>query len=148
MFWPLLLSADTLLMKDGTRFNGTFNSANGQTVVFTESNGNRQSLNRDDVQELQFGRADNNSQNGRYNSNQDRGNSGSSNSGSNATADPGYADALDRLQTDLDAAMSNTNLADSDRQSLRVSRFPLRMLCLLRPPRPPRCTSRSRGSRC
>jgi len=137
---PLFASADTLILKNGTRYRGNFNSANANQISFTEYSGNRQNLNRSEVQELRFGNdqdgADNNNNsgnnrgfgrdpnggfnNGGLNSGRNNGNS------SNQPVNSGMADDLNRLQQDLQTAMDNNNNLSSDqRQSLDDSRATL-----------------------
>jgi len=141
LLFPVLAGADTLTMKNGTRFVGTFNSANANQISFTESNGNRQSLNTYDVQELRFGNDSNQpnntgfgrdsqrdsqnpypnqpAPNNRYpnQSNQNRPYSNQTQSSTNASP----ANDLERLQSDLQSAMGNNNLYDDQRQSLQDS---------------------------
>jgi len=120
LFFPLLASADTLILKNGTRFRGTFNTGNSVQISFTEYSGNRQSINLSDVQEIRFG-------------NDREGNPGP------LPVNPGYGrndqapedqrgllrqpnsvtlQDLDRIQSDLQGAMDNNNLSDSQRQRL------------------------------
>ncbi len=120
LFFPLLASADTLILKNGTRFRGTFNTGNSVQISFTEYSGNRQNINLSDVQEIRFG-------------NDREGNPGP------VPVNPGYGrndqapedqrgllrqpnsvtlQDLDRIQSDLQGAMDNNNLSDSQRQRL------------------------------
>jgi hypothetical protein len=49
------LSADTLVLRDGSRINGTMLSANSRTMSFVEANGRRRDYSITNVQEIQFG---------------------------------------------------------------------------------------------
>ncbi len=139
MLLPLFASADTLILKNGTRYRGNFNSANANQISFTEYSGNRQNLNRSEVQELRFGNdqdgADNNNSSGNnrgFGRDTNGGfNNGGLNSGrnngnlSNQSGNSAMADDLNRLQQDLQAAMDNNNLSGDQRQSLDDSRATL-----------------------
>lgn len=171
--FPLLASADTLVMKDGTRFLGNFNSASATQMSFTEYNGNRQMLNMYNVQELRFGndssqpndtgfgrntqdrvpnqqpypnRANpNQSYPNQTNPNQPNPNQTNSNqpypnqpypaqptannpypSGVSPQAGSSSADDLERLQSDLQAAMNNNDLSDNQSRSLQDANSVLR----------------------
>ncbi|MDQ6677831.1 MAG: hypothetical protein M3Z09_11100 [Acidobacteriota bacterium] len=144
LLFPLFAFADVLTMKDGTRFNGTFVSGNSNTINFTEYNGNRQTLNMFDVQELRFGNERDSSQvrgdfgnaPGGYNRNpgNDNGPGRAANSvdsqrdyNRNGPVSSGsMADALDQLQLDIQAALDHANLSDDQRQSLTDSSVTLR----------------------
>ena len=140
---PWAVSADTLILRNGTQLRGTFNSANANQIGFTDSYGNRQNVNRSDVQELRFGNDSQGQTDGRDSNNtgfgRANGNGGFSNrdgvnrDGVNAPGNLpspagtiGMADDLDRLLQDLQAAMDNNNLSDSQRQTLEDSRSTLR----------------------
>ncbi len=133
---PVLGFADTITMRSGARFTGTFNSANQQNITFTDTNGNRQVLNVNDVQELRFDRANGGLQNGNGNNgsfnNTSGGNAGNYRNNDNGNynnandTNGAAADTLDRLQGDVQRATDNANLSDDQRQSLNLSRDTLR----------------------
>ncbi len=137
LLFPLLLQADTLTLKNGTRFRGTFNTGNSVQISFTEYNGSRQNIDLQDVLELRFG------------------NDRAGDLAGPAPVPPGYGridqtspdvyrdsvgrnvppqqlassvmvEDLERLQGDLQGAMDNNNLSDDQRQSLEDSRATLR----------------------
>ena len=138
LFCPVLGFADTITMRSGARFTGTFNSANQQNITFTDTNGNRQVLNVNDVQELRFDRANNGFQSGNGNGNNGQFNNPSGFNGGNSqnngngnynnanNTNGAAADVLDRLQGDVQRATDNANLNDDQRQSLNLSRDTLR----------------------
>ncbi len=120
LLFPLLASADTLVLKNGNRFRGTFNTGNSTQISFTEYSGDRQTINLLDVQEIRFG-------------NDREGNLGPGpvNSGFGRNSQPiddqrGLVrqpnsvalEDFDRIQADLRGAMDNNNLSDSQRQRL------------------------------
>jgi hypothetical protein len=49
------LSADTLILRDGTRVNGTMLSSNERTMSFVETDGRRRDYSITNVQEVRFG---------------------------------------------------------------------------------------------
>ena len=135
---PWAVSGDTLILRNGTQLRGTFNTANANQIGFTDSYGNRQNVNRSDVQELRFGKDSQGQTDGRDSTNTGfgRGNANggfSSRDGVNGQGNisspagtVGMADDLDRLLQDLQGAMDNNNLSDSQRQTLEDSRATLR----------------------
>ncbi len=136
---PLLANADTLTMRNGATFRGTFNNANATQISFTEYNGNRQTVNVNDVQELRFGNdRDSNGPNQSPNRGPAQNDAGFGRDSSRNPATPPYptpgqpranylpAQDLDRLQSDLQTAMSNNSIPDGQRQSLQDSSDVLR----------------------
>jgi hypothetical protein len=99
---PLLASADTLVLRDGTRHEGTFVSGTSRRITFVDESGRQRGFDVTQVQELSFG-------------------SGvGSSAASNAVADLGST--VDRLRRDLREAMGRVTLESEDRQMLdRVS---------------------------
>ena len=99
---PLLASADTLVLRDGTRHEGTFVSGTSRRITFVVENGRQRAFDVTQVQELQFGQAMGASTN------------------ANAVADLGSS--VDRLRRDLREAMGKVTIENEDRQMLnRVS---------------------------
>ena len=144
LLFPLLAPADTLVLRNGARFRGTFNTANPSLITFTEYNGNRQSVNVSDVLELRFGNdtAGNPNDPG-FGRTQNPGlvappnsappNVGPPNTNPAYDRDPNLqpgasamVDSLERIEADLQTAMDNNNLSDNERQSLADSRAVLR----------------------
>lgn len=66
---PLSAWADTLILRDGAQHTGRFISGSGNTILFQDDNGRRQSYNLSDVQSIQFesGRSGAMNNRGRYN---------------------------------------------------------------------------------
>ena len=52
---PIGLLADTLILRDGTRHNGTFVSGTARIVTFVDDHGSRRNFEMRNVQEIQFG---------------------------------------------------------------------------------------------
>jgi hypothetical protein len=134
LLFPLVASADTLVLRNGARFRGTFNTANPSLITFTEYNGNRQSVNISDVLELRFGNdnAPNETDPG-FGRTQNPGYAAPPNTNPAYDRDPnlqpgvsGIVDSLERIQADLQTAMDNNNLSGNERQSLSDSRAVLR----------------------
>ncbi len=111
---PLLAFGDTLILKNGTRYNGNFVNGNSQVIQFTEYNGNRQTVNAYDIQELRFGAH----------------NAGGYSAPAPAprmAAGGNLNAAVDRLEGDLRAAVDNSNLPEDQLRALRDSRQTLRL---------------------
>lgn len=134
LLFPLLACADTLVLRNGARFRGTFNTANPSVITFTEYNGNRQSVGVSDVLELRFGNdtADNATDPG-FGRTQNPGLVAPPNTNPAYERDlnlqPGASamlDSLERIESDLQTAMDNNNLSNNERQSLADSRAVLR----------------------
>lgn len=137
LVFPLLLSADTLTLKNGTRFRGTFNTGNSAQISFTEYSGNRRNIDLQDVLELRFGNdragdpvgrplvAPGYGRNGQANPDVYRDGAGR-NPPQQPLASSVMVEDLDRLQADLQGAMDNNDLTDDQRQSLDDSRATLR----------------------
>ena len=111
---PILAFGDTVILRDGTRYTGTFISGTSQQIVFADNaSGRQRRLDVRNVQELAFGDTaiTNNAENGnnRYRDN-------------NRTA-PEYdrVNMLGKLRDDMSAAANNANLTRLQRRSLEDS---------------------------
>lgn len=51
----MLVQADTIVLQDGTRYSGTFVSANRMRVQFELDNGRQRSFNKSDIRSIRFG---------------------------------------------------------------------------------------------
>lgn len=105
-----LLSADTLVLRDGRTLDGKMLSANGRTISFADSNGSRRDYNISSVQEISF----TNSQ---------------SYGTRSRTAPSAYPsemqDLMNRLHDNLTGTMDRANLSDEQRLSLDEARTAL-----------------------
>jgi hypothetical protein len=99
---PLVLNADTLVMKDGSRYTGTFISGNSRNITFRTDNGTRRTYNIANVQELAFG----DSLIGSTNDPAPR-----------QYTDMERAEMLNRLRADVQTAINNGNLTARERRS-------------------------------
>lgn len=120
LLFPLMAFGDTLIMKDGSRVAGRFNSSNGQVVNFTDVNGNRQIVNTGDIRELRFGPDEVQARNANRAPMYQNGNPGQ------VVGVTGLAASLDRLEGDLRMTVDNSQLQENQRRSLRDSREMLR----------------------
>ncbi len=106
---PFLMTADTLVMKDGSLLRGNFENADARRMLFTEENGNRREVPLIDVQELRFG---NNGPEPLVNGPPDR----------VLERAPSLGESLDRLREDLRIAMQNNDLGPDRQRSLENAR--------------------------
>jgi hypothetical protein len=97
---PLLAWADTLVLRDGTRHEGTFISGTSRRITFVDESGRQRGFDVTQVQELAFG----------------AGEGSSLATNRNTVAELGSA--VDRLRRDLRAAMGKVTLENEDRQML------------------------------
>jgi hypothetical protein len=116
---PMLAMGDTLIMRDGTRYTGTFISGTSRQIVFADdSTGRQRRLDMRNVQELAFGDTDS----GAYN---DRNSNNNSNdryrSGNGNTSEYDRMNVLSKLREDMSAAANNANLTRTQRRSLEDS---------------------------
>jgi hypothetical protein len=112
---PMLVSGDTLIMRDGTRYNGTFISGTSRQIVFADDNTGRQRrLDMRNVQEIAFGDAASTDYNNGNSSDRYR-------SGNDNTSDYDRLNVLAKLREDMSAAATNANLTRVQRRSLEDS---------------------------
>jgi hypothetical protein len=97
---PLLALADTVVMRDGSRHDGTFVSGTSRTITFVEQNGARRNFDMRDVAELRFGTSTPQSAQGSTGSYQDT------------------TSAVSRLRSSIDAAITNGSLTNRERRML------------------------------
>jgi hypothetical protein len=105
------LSADTLILRDGARINGTLLSADARTVSFVDARGERRSYNVTNVEEITFGAADS--------------------SGTRARTEmpattPIGSDEFSRLYDDVTRVMERSNLSARQREMLDDARAVIR----------------------
>lgn len=118
---PLLAWGDTIVMKDGTRYNGTFVSGSSRSITFVDDSGRRRSLDVRDTAEIAFGSSAIVS-----------GNTNSTNGSGGVFGDwPRYtqeekARYLTKLRDDVQRATENTTLSSRERQLLEDARETLR----------------------
>jgi hypothetical protein len=102
------LSADTLILRDGSRINGTMLSADERTVSFVDARGDRRNYNVTNVDEIEFGAA------------------GSSSSMRSRTEMPAATpmgwDHFTRLHDDVSRVMERSNLSARQREMLEEAR--------------------------
>src|SRR3954454_23065158 len=121
---PNLATADTVVMRDGRTFDGTFLSGSSRQITLVDSSGTRRQLQVSDIQELRFGSGPNdNYRSGSRNRTVDNGsvfgnNNGSNNSNSNVDE----AGALSPIREDIRTAMYNANLNSNQRTALEDAR--------------------------
>jgi hypothetical protein len=101
------LSADTLILRDGSRISGTMLSADERTVSFVDARGDRRSYSVTNVDEIEFGAAD--------------GSSTRSRTEMSATTSGGV-DHFTRLHEDLGRVMERSNLSARQRDMLDDAR--------------------------
>ncbi len=123
---PMLASADTVVMRDGRTYDGTFISGNARQITLVDRSGVRRQMQVSDIQELRFGSGSVNNQyrNGSRNRTVDNGSVFGGNNGSynsNAT-NADEAGMLSRIREDLRSAMYNSNLTSEQRSTLEDAR--------------------------
>lgn len=106
---PMVLSADTIVFRDGTRQDGTLVSANSRQVVFADQNGYRHTYNVQNVEQLTFGSG---SYAG-YNSDNRYSNNGNGNSNVD------QRQAVARMRQDLQGILNNYDLGASDQSRIQ-----------------------------
>lgn len=128
---PMAASADTVVMRDGRTYDGTFLSGNSRQLVLVDNSGVRRRFQVTDVQEMRFdtpAAADNSSGNyGTRNRTRDDGSVFGTNNGSYNGNSPTYgnvdeAGMLSRIREDIRSAMSNANLSSDQRRTLEDAR--------------------------
>ena len=95
------MEADTVIMKDGSRYTGTFVRGTSRMITITDTSGQRRDLDLTNVQELQFG------------------------NGAASTGDVSYT--VGRLQNDLRDAVDNGRMDTRDRSTLQRASERLRV---------------------
>ncbi|MBI1896498.1 MAG: hypothetical protein HYZ57_05910 [Acidobacteria bacterium] len=104
--FPVLALADTVVLRDGTRHEGTFVNASSRRITMVDENNRRRVFETRDVAELQFG---------------------------SATTSAAAADmpaALNRLREDVAALTDNNTLSALQRDTLTQAREVLRVAAL------------------
>lgn len=105
---PVLL-ADTVVLRNGTRTQGTFVSGDSRTITFTDDRGRRRSYDVREVQELGFGDS------ATFGAATDR-------SQTELGTDRGAINAFQRLREDIRVALDNTTLNARERDRLTEAR--------------------------
>lgn len=103
--------ADTVIMKDGTRYTGTFVRGTSRMVTITDDSGSRRNLDLTDVQQISFGEGYASNDNGYSNQN------GNSTYGNSSSRD--VNDAVGRLRDDIRTTLNTSNLNTSQRDTLQ-----------------------------
>jgi succinate dehydrogenase/fumarate reductase flavoprotein subunit len=102
-----MLSADTLILRDGSRINGTMLSADERTVSFVDARGDRRSYNVTNVEEIEFGAPGSSTTRSRTET--------------SATTPQGWEN-FTRLHDDLSRVMERSNLSARQREMLEEAR--------------------------
>ncbi len=108
---PAAMFADTVIMKDGTRYTGTFVRGTSRMVTITDDSGSRRNLDLTDVQQISFGEGYASNDNGYSNQN------GNSTYGNSSSRD--VNDAVGRLRDDIRTTLNTSNLNTSQRDTLQ-----------------------------
>jgi hypothetical protein len=106
------LSADTLILRDGSRINGTLLSADARTVSFVDARGERRSYNVTNVEEIAFGAAETSSTTRARTE--------------MPVATPIGSDEFSRLYDDVTRVMERSNLSVRQREMLDDARAVIR----------------------
>jgi len=126
LFLPMVASADTVIMRDGRTYDGTFISGNSRQITLVDRSGVRRQMQVSDIQELRFGSGsvNNDYRNGSRNRTVDNGSVFGSNNGSynSNTTTVDEAGMLSRIREDLRSAMYNSNLTSDQRSTLEDTR--------------------------
>ena len=101
------LSADTLILRDGSRIDGTMLSADGRTVSFVDARGDRRSYNVTNVEEIEFGAPSTSSMRSRTEM---------------PATTPMGGDHFTRLHDDVSRVMERSNLSAQQRDMLDQAR--------------------------
>ncbi len=109
---PLIATADTMTMRDGTVYNGTFLGASGQVITFAGNNGVRHRVYQRDVSQVTFGDYDNS-----YSSN-DSGSYAPAPVNSGPATVQNDATVLNQLAFDIQDAMNDGDLSFRNRRIL------------------------------
>ena len=106
---PVVLTADTVTLRDGTRHHGTFVSGTSRTVTLVDENGSRRNFELREVQEVAFGTAS----------------TPQAAASANRTRTESVSDQirlLEKIQEDLTIAMEQSKLSYRQRDMLQDSR--------------------------
>jgi hypothetical protein len=103
------LSADTLVLRDGSRINGTMLSANERTMSFVAEDGRRRDYSITNVQEVRFGDTEFGSTRARTD-------------GSTAMPTNTSVDLVTRLTDNIDLVIGRSTLSDRQRSMLEDAR--------------------------
>ena len=103
------LSADTLILRDGSRVTGTMLSANERTMSFVAADGRRRDYSITNVQEVMFGDTEFGSTRARTD-------------GTTAMPTGTTVDLVQRLADNIDRSMEGANLSDRQRTMLEDAR--------------------------
>jgi hypothetical protein len=126
LFLPMVASADTVIMRDGRTYDGTFISGNSRQITLVDRSGVRRQMQVSDIQELRFGSGsvNNDYRNSSRNRTVDNGSVFGSNNGSynSNTTTVDEAGMLSRIREDLRSAMYNSNLTSDQRSTLEDTR--------------------------